>query len=666
MRIPAFVRTLLPLLLLSFPAIAFAQFQAPTPEELKMTSDPKAPGADAVYLNIEEVTNDPLHYHSFYARIKVLQEKGKELATVQIPYEHRKFKVGEIKGRTIHPDGTIVPLEGKPEDLLIAKRGEAQINKTVFNLPSVEVGSIIEYRYQINYDDDLYSAPDWQIQRKYYVHKAHYFFTPFKGFMKGAQNETSRYLVDSHGRVADSLIWWTILPAGVKPESDASGRYTLDISDIDAAPDEEWMPPTDSVLFKVRFYYMDSRDSADYWATNAKRWAHDVDHFADTSKSFRQVVSGLVSPADSEVEKARKLYLAVQALDNTDYSRSKGKTELKSLGMNEAKDAEDIWKRKSGSSNQIAMLYLAMLRAAGITAYDMTLVDRANGLFSPGYLSFDQFDDDIVIAKLDGKEVILDPGEKMCPFEMVDWRHSAATGIRETPEGRSAATTSFQDYTGNAIFRAGDLTLDPHGAVTGTIQYTMTGQDALRWRQDALRNDLDEVKKHFDESLQNLVPEGVQAHVDHFQALDNPYEKLVAVVNVKGSLGAATSKRLLLPGFFFETRAQHPFINEEKRLEPVDMHYGEKVTDQVVYHLPPGFTVEGAPQNSKEAWTGYAALAVVTRSDPGQIAIARELVRGFTLVKPAQYQDLRGFYQKIAAADQQQLVLDAPSAAKGN
>jgi hypothetical protein len=43
------------------------------------------------------------------------------------------------------------------------------------------------------------------------------------------------------------------------------------------------------------------------------------------------------------------------------------------------------------------------------------------------------------------------------------------------------------------------------------------------------------------------------------------------------------------------------------------------------------------------------------------------LARAFTLAKPLEYQDLRGFYQKVAAADQQQLVLTAaPQAGKGN
>jgi hypothetical protein len=38
-------------------------------------------------------------------------------------------------------------------------------------------------------------------------------------------------------------------------------------------------------------------------------------------------------------------------------------------------------------------------------------------------------------------------------------------------------------------------------------------------------------------------------------------------------------------------------------------------------------------------------------------------MRAFTIVKPEEYQDLRGFYQKVSAADQAQLVLAAAPAA---
>jgi hypothetical protein len=382
-----------------------------------------------------------------------------------------------------------------------------------------------------------------------------------------------------------------------------------------------------------------------------------VDHFAEPSKSISAAVSKLIAPGDSDLDKAKKLYKAVQALDNTDFSRKKGKIELKELGLHVAKRAEDTWSQNSGSSQDITLLYLAMLRAAGLTAYDMKVVDRNQGVFALGYLNFDQFTDDIVILSIGGKEIPLDPGEKMCPFQTLHWKHSGADGVRQSLSGQSISTSPYQTYTANALLRAGDITLDDHGAVTADFRFIMTGQDALRWRQAALENDVDEVKKRFDEWLKSMVPEGVEAHIDHFLGLDDPDVNLMAMVKAQGILGSATSKRILLPGFFFETRGNHPFVAQEKRLEAVDMHYGDQVTDQIVYHLPPGFAVEAVPQNTKIPWEGHAVLVTTSKAEPSQVIVVRQLSRAFTIVKPEDYQTLRDFYIKVAAADQQQLVL---------
>lgn len=48
------------------------------------------------------------------------------------------------------------------------------------------------------------------------------------------------------------------------------------------------------------------------------------------------------------------------------------------------------------------------------------------------------------------------------------------------------------------------------------------------------------------------------------------------------------------------------------------------------------------------------------------MTVYRSIARGFTFLKPEQYQDLRGFYQKVAANDQQQLVLALGPEQKGN
>jgi hypothetical protein len=690
MRISTPIRILLLLLALASPALLRAQFQQPTAEELAMTSDPKAPGAAAVYLNIEEITDDPHHFYSFYTRIKILQETGKNLANVEIPFQvgdtgstgakprvigqdwltnsdsgekgakpsgktpnpQEIFKIDEIKGRTIHPDGTVIPLNVRPDELLKLKSPDGQFDRMAFTMPGVEVGSILEYRYTIRYDEKHFSSPFWQVQRSFYVRKSHYAFTPFNDFLNDDQAMTSRYLLDARGKVVNTLIWWPVLPPGVTVKRDAIGNFSLDLTDTPPAPNEEWMPPVQSLAYHVFFYYKNAFSGSEFWTSENKRWSKDVDRFAEPTAAIRQAVAGLVAPGDSDIDKARKLYKAVQALGSSS-ARS-------------ARSAEEAWSSKSGTSEGTALLYLAMLRAAGLTAYAMAVVDRDKGIFSSGYLSFDQFDSYIVILSLGGNEIFLDPGEKMCPFQTMHWRHSGATGIRQSAGAPVVARTPFQAYTANSLLRTGDVTVDDHGAVTGRINFIMSGQEAIRWRQIALGNDETEVKKQFDRSLESVVPNGIEAHIDHFLSLGDPDANLIAIVNVHGTLGAATSGRLQLPAFFFETRGAHPFVDQGKRIEPVDMHYGEQVTDQIVYHLPAGLSVEGAPQDTKVSWEGHAVLGTKVAAAPGQITIVRSLARAFTFAKPEEYQDLRGFYQKVAAADQQQLVLTRTAVAQGN
>ena len=647
------------LLLLASPALLRAQFQQPTDEELRMTSDPKAPGAAAVYLNIEEIDNDSLHLRSYYARIKVLTEKGKDLATVSIPFLHGSEKISDIKARTIHSDGTIIPLEGKPGDLLSYKATTAghdtlQINNKVFILPSVEVGSILEYQYQLvygdcktNYGSCEFLPPDWEIQRPYFVHKAHYSFYGIVPF-----------------------VWVARLPAGVNVQNiPITGQASVDVSDIPPAPAEEWMPPIRSLIYRVTFFYKPDFESTplDYWTIVGKYWSKDVDHFAEPSKLIKDAVAGLISPGDNDLDKAKKLYKAVQALDNTDYSRKKTESEMKQLKLKEAKHAQDTWTQKSGDSEDIAMLYLAMLRAAGLTAYAEKIVDRKQDVFDITYLTLHQLNNTLVVLSTGGKEIELDPGEKTCPFGTVNWRHSNAGGISQSAKGINVGLSAAQKYSDNKISRLGEITLDGNGALTGVFRFDLTGQEALYWRQLTINNDETEVKKQFDTWLESIFPDGIEAHLDHFNGLNDPDSKLIASIKAQGSYGAATSKRLILPAFFFQTRGTHSFVAQEKRLTPVDMHYGEIVNDQVTYHIPDGFTVEGAPASAQNAWPQHANFITKSTSAPSSITIIRSLARAFTFAKPEEYQDLRDFYQKVAAADQAQLVLTKSLPAdKGN
>ena len=647
MRIHCSVRLALLLLIIAAPLLACAQFQQPTEEELKMTSDPKAPGAAAVYLYREETSDDSLKIQSYYERIKVLTEKGKELATVRIPYEHGEFKVTDIQGRTIHPDGTVIPLTAKPDDVMAFKLKKFQINAIVFTLPSVEVGSILEYRLSLRFNESM-PLPTWDIQQPWFVHKAHYsyhFINP------------SCFL---------NLAYTSKIDSGVKLVNGKHDLYTLDIEDVPPLPDEDWMPPLNIFRWRVNFYYTRATSSDEFWKTAGKSWADPVDEFTKPSSNLKKVVAEIVEPTDTDEQKAKKIYAALQKLDNTGFSREKSAIERKKEKIKDINNVEDIWKRKSATPNGIVFLYIALLRTAGLKAWPMQLVDRNRATFDYSYLSTNQLDDYIAIVEIDGKDVFLDPGQKMCPFGTLHWKHSLASGLRSSDKGAVLGTTPAINYKSAGVKRVANLNVDGQGNVNGTAQLVMSGPDALFWRQLALENDEEEVSKQFNESLREYLPDGVQGDFDHFLSLDDYSVNLTAIIKISGTLGAATGKHFFLPGLFFESRASHPFVAQDKRITPVDVHYARMEQDDVTYHLPPGFSVESAPKTPDVTWQRHAALRIDSTVDSGSVEVFRTFARGFAILDPKEYKDLHDFYQKLATADQQQLVLTRATPAKGN
>jgi hypothetical protein len=650
-------RAVLILGVLTAPALLRAQFQEPTADELKMTADPLMPGASAVYLYKEESTDEEQHAITYYCRIKVLSEKGKELATVQIPYVHGLDIVTDVQGRTIHADGKVVALTAKPSDLMDAKDKTIQMNTVVFTLPDVDVGSILEYRLKIHFPEFIPAEPRWDLQGPYFIQKEHFSFHPFT--LYGVEN--------SKGESLNQLMVSTRLPEGRRVDHDSvKGLYSLDLTDVVPVPDEDWMPPLNMLQYKVDFYYMKAKSTEEFWADEEKRWTKGVEEVIKTTNGLRKIASELVAAGDTDVAKAQKIYDAVEKLDNTRFSRQKSQAERKKEKLKEIKTLEDVWKQQSGNDDEIALLYVALARAAGLQAWPVKVVDRNRAIFDGNYFSMRQLDDFLARVTIDGKDIYLDPGQKMCPFGTLSWKHSLASGFQLTDSGPARVTTPSVGFNATVVQRVADLTIDPAGEVKGTARFVMSGQEALHWRQISLENDQDEVKKQFNESIRGEFPEGVQAEFDHFLALDDYKVNLIAVVKLEGTAAAATGKHLILPGMFFEAQAKHPFAAQEKRATPVDVHYAKMVEDDVTYHLPEGYAVEGIPQKASTTWTGHAQLKVASQSTANSVQVLRTLAYNFSLLGPKDYPDLHDFYQKVATADQQQIVLSRAAAAKGN
>ena len=638
---------------------ARGQWTQPTAEELALTSIPEVPGAAAVYLYKEETTDDGLHMISQYVRLKVLTDRGKEYANVEIPYVNgtRGITVDSIAGRTIHPDGSVVMLTEKPYDKLVEKTSGYKVKERVFTLPAVEVGSVLEYRYKLRYDDHVLFSPDWIVQSDVYTRKAHYMWRPSSG-----------KVITNDKEVSQGVAWTPILPAGAKVEEKflhigvTSASYaptselTLDVHDIPPIPNERYMPPVKSVSYRVLFYYSDVRSSKEYWEKHGREWTRDREKFIGPGRGVQTFVGTLVAPGDTQDVKARKLYAAVMGFENTDLSRARSANEDKANGLKEVMSTDDVLGRNRGNKDELTELYVAMCRAAGLRAYVMAVANRRERVFIESYLSMRQLDELIAVVSIDGKDVYFDPGQRYCEAEHLAWEHTLTEGLRETDSGSALATTPAESYKAARVSRVADLTLDEHGTATGTATVTYTGDPALHLRHEALREDEQGLKENLTRTLERQLPSGMEARVssvENLQAYDKP---LIVRYEVKGPAASAAGTRLALPADLFEA-SRRPRLPDAKRELAVDMEFPSVDQDAVRIKYADGLKVESEPTAEKAALGDVGLYDTHTKAGPNSITLYRNLVNGQAIYPVGRYAELRTFYNKVETADQEMLVL---------
>lgn len=649
-------------------SVAQAQWTAPTPEELSMTSQPEVPGARAVYLFREETTDDKLRVFSVYARMKILTEGGKELNEIELPFsatnERGSFSVDDIQGRTIHPDGTVIPF--KPYQATINRPSTGKLTK-IFTLPDMAVGNIIEYRYKLRYSDSILKSPQWYIQSSLWTRKAHYSWAPLDltGRVKA---------LTERGELIDRIFWSEVLPNGAEvketfrpsgPGGTSQKFLELDVRDIPPIPHEAYMPPVSTVTYRVQFYLSSYRSGEEFWREESKYWAAQQNKFIGPSDGLVAATHALYSDSETQDEKLRKIYAAIMKLDNISFSHGQLSPEERALELKEVHSTDDIWKRKRGSNVQLTELFVAMARAAGMHAYIATVTSRNRNNFTKSYLSFSQLDGYLAIVEMDGNDRVFDPGARFCPYGRLVWQKTQSAGIRQTKDGAEFFQTPAESYTYSRTQRVANLAIDSTGNVSGTLKMTYMGYPNLGWRQSMISGNIETLKQSIRTSIEHQLTPSLEIEITSIEKLEEYEEPLVVHLNVKGTLASSTATRLLIPADIFEVNAKASFP-EEKRELPVNLQYPRMVQDAIQISFPSTLTIESLPANDTFDLQKSVAYDFNATSSPTSLTCRRNYSLGRILYQPNEYADLRAFYTKMENKDQESVVLTTAANSKAS
>ena len=628
------------------------EWQPISPEELKMTSEPRAPGAQAVVLYRQVDRDDssvqtPHEYN--YMRIKILTEEGRKNADVDLVVVKGSWDVHNIKARTIRPDGSIINFDGKIYEKEIVKaRGFKYLAKT-FTLSDVQPGSIIEYHYIIDFAQYYVFNSNWVLSDELFTKRAKFTLKPYPEW-------------------AVQWSWPNGLPEGVKPPIEEHNLIHMDVQDIPAFQSEDDMPPEAAMKFRVDFIYNEDgfeKDPEKFWKKQGKKMYDRAEDFANKRKAMEQAVSQIVSPADLPEVKLQKIYARTQSIRNTGFEVERTEQEQKRAKEKEVNNVEDVWKRGYGDGYEINWLFLGLARAAGLDASPVRVATRDDHFFVRNMMRARDLNTSVVLVKLNGKEMFFNPGFKFAPFGVLPWFETGTTGLKLDKEGGSWITTPMPDSSLSQIVRKADLQLSSDGALEGKLSVTFTGLEAL-WRRNEERNE-DEAnhKKFLEDYVKEIVPAGIEVELTNKPDWTSSAPVLVAeyTLKVPGWVSGA-GRRALFPVGLFGAPEKH-ICEHSSRVHPLYFHYAFEKIDDVRIELPLGWQVGTVPQpvNSDGKIINYS---LKVENDKGTLHLERSLKNSITMLDQKYYGALRNFYQSVRSGDEQQIVLQPVGSSSGN
>jgi hypothetical protein len=627
------------------PSAGADEWQPIDPADLKMTSEPAALGAPAIFLYRQVDRNDKgtasTEYN--YLRIKILTEEGRKYGNVEIPFDKQGYSVDGIRARTIRPDGSIVNFDGKVFENTIVKSKTLKYLAKTFSMPDVSVGSIIEYHYNLNFHDYSIFNSYWVLSEELFTRLAKFSLKPYGG-------------------EGWSIMWVypAGLPAGTTPAKEGPDKIVrLESRNVPAFQTEDYMPPENELKFRVVFVYHEGGlelNADKFWTNFGKKKNSAVEDFVNKRKAMEQAVSQIVSPADPPMVKLQKIYTRTQQIRNISFEESKTEQEEKRAKVKEMSNVEELWKNQYGNGRDITWLFMALARAAGFEAHACWVSARDNYFFHRERLNSGELNANVVVVKVDGKDIFFDPGSQFTSFGLLPWMETGVAGLQLDKEGGKWINTPLPGSDASRIERKGDMRLLDDGSLEGKVSVTWTGLAASSRRVNQRNEDAASRKKFVEDELKDSIVFGSEVELTNQPNWKSSDVPLVAEYTLKiPGFASAAGHKELLPASVFSGNEKHLFEHSD-RAHAVYFEYPYQKVDEVTVDLPLDWKVTTVPTPIDQDLKA-AEYKLTVEDQKGVLHIRREIRSDVMMVPKDMYPALRGFYQAVRTQDDQQIVL---------
>ena len=623
-----------------------------TPSDWAIRQDSSKGIRDAVMI-FEKMTEDDHDFErdechlTVYRRIQIFNANGKEWGDVTAPYYSKDQEIEEIKGRTVLPDGSQVPLlESQIHEKEIYKSEGTKIKEKSFSLPGLTDSCIVDYylKYRFKQPNRV-----WLIQKEIVLLHGEYLWKFYRGESRSMypydvvrQALTPNFLWLNTGNVRE--------PGKVeqRPNIKEPEEVVFSMDNVPAFEREPHSLSDRALLTQLRLYYGTAAASGAYWGELASSIVKGLEKFTKDDDRVRAVLAS--------IEKTDSLGLKIKAAYDWLQKNIKNVTyEKQEKDFDENENVNDVLKHKYGTSRDMNIVFYDMLREMNIDSKILYVLDRNEGLVIPD-AKYWQFDGSLVaVIAGAGQYEYCSPGDIFLPQTHIPEENEGTLAMLVGDQSKQFVNLPFSVPALNRTRHIFTLTLDNDLKLAGSLKETCHGHEARDLHLAAYETDSTDRQDKMRKQLEEQFPD---AQIDSVSA--GGLDDLEKPVTLECSIHLPTMQqqaagRILIQPFGALSKIDNPF-QAEHRSHVILFDHAYELSEIMSITVPDTFAVESLPADSTFA-NRVGACEVAFKNFDQNLSIQRMFRLNSSIWSDANYDLVKSLFQTRQSFDRLTVVL---------
>jgi len=600
------------------------------------------------YFEISPSGNGFVYVFERHIRYKILNKNGYDLANFKIQlYKNSnaaKEDLSYMDAATYNMvDGKMV-ISKLNKDAKFTEEFNKNYSIKKFALPNVKEGSVIEFKYKIK-SDFIFTLRGWKFQSDIPTLWSEY-NVKIPEYLDYKHNTSGYYRI---GHPVHETVNATYV-AGL------TSTATYDKYVIENAPalkDEPYITTMDDYVPRIAFELRGTNFPQDIYRDYNGSWGKIIAGLAEredfgifiNKNGFAKSVLPTILKGEKDTLQCTKLilnYVKKNIKWNEDY-------DIYANALN----PKSIFEKKTGSSADINLSLLSLLKEAKITAYPVLLSTRENGEH-PGYPVISGFNNVVGVIQIGDKTYFLDATDQDLPIGMINSESLSHQGFYVDLKNFSGNWISTEPTWINEKTFAYNLQLNKENKLIGQINQYSKGYAALSLREKYRKtNNETEFIKNFKKDKTGLELKNYK-----IQNLDSLDALLTESMDVEiEDHVEETGNLVYFTPLLFERTKENLFKHEERKF-PVDFAFPFKETYRMTLSFPEDYEVDKLPKGGLYKLPNNNGDFTISYITEGKALMVKSVINiNKSVYTPEEYFDLKELFKAIVEKQAEQIVL---------